>query len=65
MLQLSDNARLGLRIATIAWAGLTLIHFTIWALVCIIGGDLDPPWWLWFGLPPGIVIGGLWWWAAG
>jgi hypothetical protein len=50
-----------LRIATFAWAALTLVHFTIWALVCVIGGDLDRPWWLWFGVPPGVVIGALWW----
>lgn len=59
-----EHAPLALRIVTIAWATITLIHFTIWAIVCIVGGDLDGPWWLWFGVPPGIVIGGLWWWFA-
>jgi hypothetical protein len=57
----SNTAPLALRIVTIGWAALTLIHFTIWALVCIVGGDLDRPWWLWFALPPGVVIGPLWW----
>jgi hypothetical protein len=56
----SEN--LALRIATIAWAALSLIHFTIWALICIIGGDLDSPWWLWFAVPPGVVLGA--WWLA-
>jgi hypothetical protein len=64
MPKLSDRARLTLRIVTLAWAGLALVHFTIWALVCIIGGGLDAPWWLWFAVPPGAVIGGLWWWAT-
>lgn len=59
----SDNAVLALRIVTVAWAGLTLVHFTIWTLAVIIGSDLDRPWWLWFGVPPGIVIGALWWWV--
>jgi hypothetical protein len=61
MSRLSDNAPFALRIATIAWAALTMIHFTIWAMVCIIGGHLASPWWLWIGLPPGVVIGALWW----
>jgi hypothetical protein len=57
----TDNLRLGLRIATFLWAGVTLIHFTIWALVCIIGGGLGSPWWLWIAIPPGVVIGACWW----
>jgi hypothetical protein len=47
-----------------AWATLTLVHFTIRALVCIISGDVDAPWWLWIALPPAAVIGTLWWWVA-
>jgi hypothetical protein len=50
-----------LRIATIAWAALTLVHFTIWTLVCLIEGELESPWWLWISAPPGAVIGALWW----
>ena len=49
-----------LRLVTFAWAAITLVHFTIWSLVCIIGGDLDSPWWLWIAIPPGAVLGGLW-----
>jgi hypothetical protein len=58
----TDKVLLALQIATILWAGVTLIHFTIWALVCIIGGGLDSPWWLWIAGPSGAVIGALWWW---
>jgi len=50
-----------LRIVTLIWAAITLIHFTIWALVCIIGGGLHSPWWLWIALPPGALIGAVWW----
>ncbi len=57
----SNNLLFTLRIATFAWAALVLVHFTIWALVCIIGGGLDSPWWLWFAVPPGAVLGALWW----
>ena len=50
-----------LRIVTMIWVAITLIHFTIWALACIISGGLQNPWWLWIGLPPAFVIGGAWW----
>lgn len=58
---MSKRPDLVLRIATLAWAALSLVHFTIWALVCVIGGDLDQPWFLWFAVPPGLVLGALWW----
>jgi hypothetical protein len=54
----SEN--LALRIVTIVWAAITLIHFTIWALICIIGGRLDSPWWLWVAAPTGAIVGALW-----
>jgi hypothetical protein len=57
MLSRSD---LALRIATSAWAAISLLHFTIWALVCVIGGHFGSPWWLWIAIPPGVVIGPLW-----
>jgi hypothetical protein len=50
-----------LRIATIAWAALTLIHLTIWTLSCVISGGFNSPWWLWISAPPAVVIGALWW----
>ena len=40
---MSKNTEIALRVATIVWAAITLIHFTIWALVCIIGGGFDRP----------------------
>jgi hypothetical protein len=61
----SSNLRLALRIGTIAWAAINLIHFTIWSLVCIIGGEFERPWWLWFAIPTGIVVATLWWLAGG
>ena len=56
-----EHAPVALWIATLIWAAISLIHFTIWALTSIIGGGLDYPWWLWFAVPPGVVLGGLWW----
>jgi hypothetical protein len=42
------------------WAAVSLVHFTIWAFICIIGGHFDNPWWLWIAIPPAVVIGPLW-----
>jgi hypothetical protein len=50
-----------LRIATLIWAAITQIHFTIWALACIVSGGLLSPWWLWIALPSGAVLGAAWW----
>ena len=58
----SDNTRFMLRVVTLGWAGLTLLQFTIWAMISIISGEVDRPWWLWFSVPSGIVVAGLWWW---
>jgi hypothetical protein len=60
----SSNAQLALRIVTIAWGAISLIHFTIWAIVSIVGGGLDDPWWLWFAVPPGVMLGAAWWWLG-
>ena len=57
---MSKNSEIALRVATIVWAAITLIHFTIWALICIIGGGIDHPWWLYVALPPGVVLGLFW-----
>jgi hypothetical protein len=57
----SDSSWLALRIATVVWAAVSLVDFTVWAMICIIGGHLDAPWWLWFTVPPGVIVGALWW----
>ena len=50
-----------LRIVTMIWAAITLIHFTIWALACIISGALQSRWWLYISLPLAVPIGAAWW----
>lgn len=56
----SEDRRV-LRIATAVWAGLTIVHITIWTMVSVIGGGLDHPWWLAFTVPLGLLIGAAWW----
>jgi hypothetical protein len=58
---LTRSKPLALRIATIAWAALTLIHFTIWTLAGVIDGHYGSPWWLWIAAPPAAVLGAFWW----
>jgi hypothetical protein len=50
-----------LRIVTMLWAAITLIHFTIWAMVCIISAELHSPWWLYISLPLAVPVGAAWW----
>ena len=57
---MSKSSEVALRVATVVWAALTLIHFTIWTLICILGGELQSPWWLWIAVPPGAVLGVFW-----
>ena len=33
----------------------------IWGLVCLTTGQLVYAWWLWVAVPPGAVLGVLWW----
>jgi hypothetical protein len=49
------------RIAVLLWAVLTVVNFVIWALICLISGSWDDPWWLWTVLGGALVVGGLWW----
>jgi hypothetical protein len=50
-----------LRLLTALWAGITMINFVVWAMVCTISLSWDSPWWLWTFIPGGAVLGALWW----
>jgi hypothetical protein len=50
-----------LRTLTVAWAVLTVIHFTIWTLMATISGDLDNPWWVAISGALGIPLAAAWW----
>jgi hypothetical protein len=41
--------------------GLTLLQFSIWVLLCLIGATFVAPWWLWSAAASAVLIGGLWW----
>lgn len=50
-----------LRVLNTIWLSLTALNLVIWGLVCVTSGVFVYPWWLWVAVPPGAVLGVLWW----
>jgi hypothetical protein len=53
--------RRGLRLVTMAWAGINLIHIVIWTITCLVTLHLENPWWIWSFAIPGALLAGAWW----
>jgi hypothetical protein len=54
-----------MRVLTIIWLSVSVVNFVIWALLWLtLDGDIYP-WWLWVAVPPGSVLGVLWWLGIG
>jgi hypothetical protein len=47
------------RVAVLVWLGLSLVQFVVWGLICIIGGRLVEPWFLWTVGVGAVVVGAL------
>jgi Domain of unknown function (DUF1707) len=54
-----------LRVLNTIWLSLTALNLVIWGLVCVTTGNFIYPWWLWVAVPPGAVLGVLWWTVGG
>jgi hypothetical protein len=54
-----------LRVLNTIWLSLTALNLVIWGLVCVTTGNFIYPWWLWVAVPPGAVLGVLWWTVPG
>lgn len=50
-----------LRVLNTIWLSVTALNIVIWGLVCITSVHFVYPWWLWVAVPPGAVLGALWW----
>lgn len=50
-----------LRVLNTIWLSVSALNLVIWGLVCITTGQLIYPWFLWVAVPPGAVLGTLWW----
>lgn len=47
------------RAAVALWLGLSAVQFVVWALICIIAGRLDAPWFLWTVVVGAGIVGGV------
>ncbi|GAB2993944.1 hypothetical protein LWP59_32355 [Amycolatopsis acidiphila] len=45
-----------LRAVALVWAGGTAVQAVIWLLICVLGGGLDGPWWLWWTVCGGLIV---------
>lgn len=45
--------------AVTVWLGLCLVQFVVWGLICVIGGRLVEPWFLWTVGVGGVLVGAL------
>jgi hypothetical protein len=54
-----------LRVLNTIWLSVTTLNIVIWGLVWLAGGSAVYPWWLWVAVPPGAVLGVLWWTVGG
>lgn len=54
-----------LRVLNTIWLSITTLNIVIWGLVCLTGAEFVYPWWLWVAVPPGAVLGVLWWTVGG
>jgi hypothetical protein len=50
-----------LRVLNTIWLSAAALNLVIWGLVCVTTGQFVYPWWLWIAVPPGAVLGTLWW----
>lgn len=53
---MSEMVRRG---AVKVWLGLCLVQFVVWGLICVIGGHLVEPWFLWTVGVGGVLVGAL------
>jgi hypothetical protein len=60
------HAPVALRVLATIWLSAAVVNIVVWGLVCLTAGHLIYPWWLWVAVPPGAVLGAVWWmWGGG
>ncbi|OKI38925.1 hypothetical protein A6A25_01615 [Saccharothrix sp. CB00851] len=51
-----------MRVLTTIWLSISALNFALWLLVSLLGDEgLVHPWFLWVTVPPGAVLGVVWW----
>ncbi|MFI9007228.1 DUF1707 domain-containing protein [Actinosynnema sp. NPDC053489] len=58
----SAGGRKALKVLTTIWLSISALNFALWLLASLLGDDgLVHPWFLWVAVPPGAVLGVIWW----
>nr|WP_198151393.1 DUF1707 domain-containing protein [Kibdelosporangium sp. MJ126-NF4] len=60
-----DPARVTMAVLTAIWLSISAINLVIWLVVSVTTFELVYPWFIWPLLPPGAVLGVLWWLGVG
>ncbi|MBP2322487.1 hypothetical protein JOF56_002872 [Kibdelosporangium banguiense] len=60
-----NHARTTMKVLTAIWLSVSAVNLIIWLMVSMISFDVAYPWFLWPMLPPGAVLGVLWWLGVG
>ena len=56
-----SQGNIAMRVLTTIWLSVSVVNLLIWALLWLtIDGEVYP-WWLFVAIPPGAVLGVLWW----
>ncbi|MEJ3653203.1 hypothetical protein WEH80_09475 [Actinomycetes bacterium KLBMP 9759] len=45
------------RVVVRVWVAVSLVTFAVWAAICLIGGQLVVPWFLWSVVVGAVVVG--------
>ncbi|KOX22942.1 hypothetical protein ADK67_22345 [Saccharothrix sp. NRRL B-16348] len=57
-----SGGRKALKVLSTIWLSVSVLNFALWLLVSLLAGEgLVHPWFLWVAVPPGAVLGVLWW----
>jgi hypothetical protein len=59
------RAPTALRVLGRIWLSISVLNVVIWGLVCLTTAEFIYPWWLWVAVPPGVVLGAVWWMVDG
>ncbi|QQQ75942.1 DUF1707 domain-containing protein [Saccharothrix sp. 6-C] len=58
----TSGGRKALKVLSTIWLSVSALNLALWLLVSLLGGDgFVHPWFLWVAVPPGAVLGVLWW----
>ncbi|MBE1467198.1 DUF1707 SHOCT-like domain-containing protein [Kibdelosporangium phytohabitans] len=60
-----DGALMAMRVLTVIWLAVSAVNLVIWLIVSVTSFELAYPWFIWPLVPPGAVLGVLWWSGVG